>query len=217
MYSIFKLFAGRNSILTLITNKVRLRDLKLPDDYIRIAQLFNSIEPGSATFEALEEEDRRIPQISTLTLNENELLTGFGRIRVLAETNDGQVIGYGASWRAPWSDPGELASIFCVHPDYQRQGVGELILSHLENWAASQKASVLLSEVKDWIPGSLPFAEKHGFLLEAHIFGLRLNLNQLDFSKFADPIHRLKDSSYTFVTLADIAGELSEKNYMNCM
>ncbi|WP_179292723.1 GNAT family N-acetyltransferase [Bacillus sp. 7884-1] len=130
---------------------------------------------------------------------------------MLAENANGQVIGYGSSWRAPWSDPGELASTFCVHPDYQRQGVGELILSHLENWAASHKASVLLSEVKDWIPGSLPFAQKHGFLLDAHIFELRLNLHQLDLTKFADPVHRLQDSGITFVSLADTAGEVSEK------
>jgi hypothetical protein len=129
----------------------------------------------------------------------------------VAEHSDGQVIGYGASWRAPWSDPGELASTFCVHPDYQRQSVGELILSYLENWAASHKASVLLSEVKDWITGSLPLAKKHGFLLDAHIFELRLNLNQLDFTKIADPIHRLKESGIIFVSLADIPGEVSEK------
>ncbi|PAE37232.1 hypothetical protein CHI06_20785 [Bacillus sp. 7884-1] len=165
----------------------------------------------STTVEALEDEDCHIPQKSTLSLNDQGLLTGFGRIRVLAENANGQVIGYGSSWRAPWSDPGELASTFCVHPDYQRQGVGELILSHLENWAASHKASVLLSEVKDWIPGSLPFAQKHGFLLDAHIFELRLNLHQLDLTKFADPVHRLQDSGITFVSLADTAGEVSEK------
>jgi ribosomal protein S18 acetylase RimI-like enzyme len=130
---------------------------------------------------------------------------------VLVETTNGQVIGYGASWRAPWSDPGELASTFCAHPDYQRQGVGELILSYLENWAASHQASVLLSEVKDWIPGSLPFAQKHGFLLDAHIFELRLDLMNLDVTQFSNIVHRLKDSGITFVTLADIPGEASEK------
>ncbi|MEH7176977.1 GNAT family N-acetyltransferase [Neobacillus vireti] len=194
-----------------LSTKIRLRNLQLPEDYQHIATLFNSIEPGSATVEALEDEDRHIPQTSTLTLNDNGLLTGFGRLRVLAENTEGQVIGYGTSWRAPWSDPGELASTFCVHPSYQRQGVGELILSYLENWAASQNASVIFSEVKDWVPGSLPFAEKHGFVLEAHIFELRLNLKQLDLTKLADPIHRLKDTGYYFVTLADIAGEVSEK------
>jgi GNAT superfamily N-acetyltransferase len=194
-----------------LSTKVRIRDLQLPEDYAHIAKLFNSIEPDSSTVEALVNEDQLIPTTSNLTLDENGLLTGFGRIRVLAEHTDGKVIGYGASWRAPWSDPGELASTFCVHPDYQRQGVGELILSHLENWAASHKTSFLLSEVKDWIPGSLPFAQKHGFVLDAHIFELRLNLNQLDFSKFPGPIHKLKDSGITFVTLADIPGERSEK------
>jgi GNAT superfamily N-acetyltransferase len=193
------------------STKVRLRDLQLPVDYKHIAVLFNSIEPGSTTVEALEDEDRHIPQKSALTLNDKGLLTGFGRIRVLAENTNGQVIGYGASWRAPWSVPGELASTFCVHPDYQRQGVGELILSYLKNWAASHQAFVLLSEVKDWIPGSLPFAQKHGFLLDAHIFELRLNVNQLDLSKLADPVHRLQDSGITFVTLAEISAEASEK------
>jgi GNAT superfamily N-acetyltransferase len=193
-----------------ISTKVKLRNLTLPEDYAHIARLINSIEPGSTTIEALENEDQHIPTTSSLTLDENGLLTGFGRIRVVAEHSDGQVIGYGASWRAPWSDPGELASTFCVHPDYQRQGVGELIIFHLENWAAYHKASVLLSEVKDWIPGSLPFAKKHGFLLDAHIYELRLNLNQLDSTKIEDPVHRLKDSGITFVTLADIPGEVSE-------
>jgi GNAT superfamily N-acetyltransferase len=194
-----------------ISTIIRLRDLQLPEDYKHIALLFNSIEPGSTTLESLEDEDRHIPQKSTLTLNDQGLLSGFGRIRVLAEHSYGQVVGYGASWRAPWSDPGELASSFCVHPDFQRQGVGELILAHLESWAGSHKASVLLSEVKDWIPGSLPFAQKHGFLLDTHIFELRLNLNQIDLTNFADSVHRLQNSCITFVTLADISGEVSEK------
>lgn len=197
--------------MTINNTKVRLRDLRLPEDYVHLAHLFNTIEPGSTTAEALEDEDRHIPQTSTLTLNDNGLLTGFGRIRVIAENTDGHVIGYGASWRAPWSDPGELASTFCVHPSYQRKGVGELILSHIVNWATSHKASILLSEVRDWILGSLPFAQKHGFLQEAHIFELGLNLNHLDLTKFADPVHKLKDSGLTFVTLADIPGEVSEK------
>lgn len=194
-----------------ISTKVKLRELRLPEDYTHIAKLFNSIEPGSTTVEALENEDRHIPAVSSLTLNENGLLTGFGRMRVAAENSDGQVIGYGAAWRAPWSDPGELASTFCAHPDYQRQGVGSFILAHIENWAADHKASVLLSEVKDWIPGSLPFAHKHGFTLDAHVFEIVLELNQLDLKKTDETLHRLKESSITFLTLADIPGQASEK------
>jgi GNAT superfamily N-acetyltransferase len=194
-----------------ISTKVKLRDLRLPEDYPLIANLFNSIEPGSTTVEALENEDRHIPDTSSLALDENGLLTGFGRMRVIAENTTGQVIGYGASWRAPWSDSGELASTFCVHPSYQRQGVGSLILAHIENWAANHKASLLLSEMKDWIPGSLPFAQKHGFSLDAHVFELVLDLNQLDLKKTDETIHRLKDSGITFHTLADIPGEISEQ------
>jgi hypothetical protein len=45
-----------------ISTKIKLRDLQLSGDYQHIASLFNSIEPGSTTVEALEDEDRQIPQ-----------------------------------------------------------------------------------------------------------------------------------------------------------
>jgi hypothetical protein len=72
-----------------ISTTVTLRDLRLPEDYTLIANLFNSIEPESTTLEALENEDRHIPAVSSLTLDENGLLTGFCRMRVVAENSDG--------------------------------------------------------------------------------------------------------------------------------
>jgi hypothetical protein len=53
-----------------ISKKIMLRDLQLREDYKHIAVLLNSIEPGSTTVEALKDEDRHIPQESTLTLND---------------------------------------------------------------------------------------------------------------------------------------------------
>ena len=106
----------------------RIREINIPDDYESLAALMNLIEPGSASAKSLEEEDRQIPTTSSLKLDENGLLVGFGRTRVVAETEDSQIIGFGAAFRAPWIDPGKVGSEFCVHPDFRGQGVGEMIL-----------------------------------------------------------------------------------------
>jgi GNAT superfamily N-acetyltransferase len=187
----------------------KLREIKIPEDYEQLAQLFNLIEPNSTTIQSLEEEDRQMPTTSHLKKNENGQLIGFGRIRVIAENEEGRMIGYGASYRAPWVDPGQLASIFCVHPDFRGQGVGSMILSHIENWANEQEASVLLTIVMDWIDGSLPFVQKRGFSLDAHVFDLELALKQFESTKYAGFIQQVTNSGIQFVTLADLPEEES--------
>lgn len=190
----------------------RLREIRIPEDYEQIANLFNLIEPGSTTAESLEEEDQQMPTTSNLKLNENGLLVGFGRTRVIAESEDGLIIGYGASYRAPWVEPGQLASIFCVHPDFRGQGVGSMLLSHIENWANEQEASVLLTIVMDWIDASLPFVQKRGFSLDAHVFDLELDLNQFDSTKLTGFAKQVTNSGIQFMTLADLPEEESLHN-----
>ncbi|WP_066319204.1 GNAT family N-acetyltransferase [Bacillus sp. FJAT-29814] len=193
-----------------VSSIAKLREIKIPEDYEQLAILLNLIEPGTATAQSLEEEDRQIPTSSTLKLNENGLLVGFGRTRVIAETEEGQIIGYGAAFRAPWVDPGQVGSEFCVHPDYRGQGVGEMILSHINNWANGHQASVLSSIVMDWIDGSLPFVQKRGFVLDAHVFELELDVNQFDAPKYAGFVDQVISSGIQFVTLAEQPGEESE-------
>jgi GNAT superfamily N-acetyltransferase len=204
--------------LNIQNTEVKLREIRIPEDYVQLANLFNLIEPGSATAQSLEVEDQQIPTKSNLKKDENGRLVGFGRTRVIAENSDGQIIGYGASFRAPWVDPGQLGSVFCVHPDFRRQGVGTRILSHLENWANEQQADVLLSELKDWIDDSLPFVQKRGFSLDAHVYELVLDLNQFETTKYTDLIEKVTKSGIQFVTLAQVHGEESEqKLYELCV
>ena len=201
-----------------VSTIARLRDIRIPEDYEQIANLFNMIEPGSTTAQSIEEEDQQMPTTSNLKLNENGLLVGFGRTRVIAENKEGQIIGYGASYRAPWADPGHVGSIFCVHPDFRGQGVGDMILSHIENWANEHKASVLSSTVMDWIDAALPFVQNRGFSLDAHVFDLVLDLNQFDSTKYIDLIEQIEKSGIQFITLADVPGEESEhKLYELCV
>lgn len=195
-----------------------LRDMRIPDDYEQIAELMNMIEPGSATAQSLKDEDSQMPAESNLKLNEDGLLAGFGRTRIIAENEEGRIIGYGACFRAPWVDPGNVGSIFCVHPDFRGQGVGGRILSHIENWANEHQASVLSSIVMDWIDASLPFVQNRGFSVDAHVFDLVLDANRFDPAAYADSVEQAAKSGIQVVTLADLPGEKSEgKLYELCV
>ncbi|WP_213371764.1 GNAT family N-acetyltransferase [Mesobacillus boroniphilus] len=200
------------------SSELKLRDIIIPEDYEQLADLLNMIEPGSASAQSLEEEDRQMPSTSNLKINEDGLLVGFGRTRVIAKNVKGQIIGYGASFRAPWVDPGNVGSVFCVHPDFRGKGIGERILAHLENWANEQQASVLSSIVMDWIDDSLPFVQKRGFSVDAHVFDLELDVNQFNYAKYANIVERVAKSGIQFTTLADLTGEDSEsKLYELCV
>lgn len=200
------------------SSDIKLRDMKVPDDYERLATLLNMIDPGSTTAQSLEEEDRQIPATSNFKMNEDGLLVGFGRTRVVAEDENGQIIGYGASFRAPWVDPGNLGSVFCVHPDFRGKGIGERILTHLENWANEHQASELSSIVMDWVDDSLSFVQKRDFVVDAHIFDLELDLHQFKKAKYGDAVVQVIQSGIQLTTLADLAGEDSEaKLYELCV
>ncbi|WP_226646026.1 GNAT family N-acetyltransferase [Mesobacillus subterraneus] len=200
------------------TSEIKLREMKVPEDYKQLANLLNMIDPDSTTAQSIEEEDRQMPATSNFKLNEDGLLVGFGRTRVVAEDEKGQIVGYGASFRAPWVDPGNLGSVFCVHPDFRGKGIGERILAHLENWANENKASVFSSIVMDWIDDSLPFVQNRGFVVDAHIFDLELDLNQFNFAKYEDTVEQVTKSGIQFTTLGELHGEDSEsKLYELCV
>jgi GNAT superfamily N-acetyltransferase len=196
----------------------KLREMKVPDDYEQLAILLNLIEPGTTTAQSLEEEDRQIPSSSSLKVNDTGLLVGFGRTRVVVETEDGQIIGYGACFRAPWVEPGQVGSQFFVHPDFLRQGIGSMILLHIENWANEHQASVFSSIVMDWMDDSLTFVEKRGFTVDAHIFELELDVNTFNTEKYGNSIKLVTNKGIRFVTLADLDGEEpQQKLYKLCV
>lgn len=192
------------------SSSVTLRDIQVPEDYEMLANLLNMIEPDSTTAQSLQDEDMQMPATSNLRLDEDGRLVGFGRIRVIAESEEGQIIGYGTCFRAPWVEPGQLGSTFCVHPEFRKQGVGEMILSYLVNWAIENKASELTSIVMDWIDGSVPFVEKRGFIVDAHVFELALNLLQ-----FENKNSLVEIPGVEFVTLAELPVEESEQKLYN--
>ncbi|MGD8191433.1 GNAT family N-acetyltransferase [Brevibacillus ginsengisoli] len=188
-----------------------LRHIHLPEDYNQLAMLLNSIQPDSVSVEQLQEQDLPVPTDSSLYMDEAGQLNGYGRERVVVQNAEGTIIGYGKAWRTPWTSPGSVCSLFCVHPDFRNQGIGETILAHLENWAKSVGSTLLLSELKDWIPASLPFVQNRGYLLDAHVVDLALDVTRFDQTKWKHIVIQLQESGIKFLTLADEPTEESER------
>lgn len=140
-------------------------------------------------------EDKQIPAQSRLFLDANRKLGGFGRERFIAESADNrEIMGYAQIWRAPWTPPGCLSTLFYVAPEHRGKGVGTALLTHLLQWAKSQQADTVMSELKDWVPHTLDFAVRHGFTLDAHIYELHLDVGSIDASEGSAGLSSLEQS-----------------------
>jgi hypothetical protein len=74
--------------------KFAIRPLKLPHDYDRIAELFNSIYFDAKSGEDLENADNHIPLEDNLRTFEYGYITGFCLIRAVAVNENDNVIGF---------------------------------------------------------------------------------------------------------------------------
>lgn len=183
-----------------------LRPFQIPEDYVALSTFYNQLQPGVLTPDDLAAEDKQIPAQSRLFLDTDNRLGGFGRERIVAEcTKTKAMIGYAQIWRAPWTPPGCLSSLFYVEPEHRGQGVGTALLSHLIQWAKQQQADIVMSELKDWISHSLAFVSRHGFTVDAHVFELHLDLDTFDASEEEEIRSSLEQCGITFCTLADLS------------
>lgn len=153
-----------------------IRKIRTPDDYASIAEILGYVFSEPTTAENLADEDAKIPDTGSLWINEDGLLAGFDRYRLVAVNEKGEIVGYGISWRAPWTEAGELNHLLAVHPDYRKQGIGRALYKELENWAVLNGASKLNYEVNDHEASSITFAEHRGFEQERHLFESVLEL-----------------------------------------
>ncbi|WMT43011.1 GNAT family N-acetyltransferase [Paenibacillus sp. D2_2] len=154
--------------------------MQTPDDYSEVANLLNYILSEEIHADNLAIEDSKIPAVGSLGKNESGLLTGYDRMRIVAVDEKGVIVGYGISWRAPWTAAGELNHALIVNPHYRNQGIGAALYKKLEQWAYDIGASKLNYEVHDDQDSSLAFAREHGYEQERHNFESVLELNSFD-------------------------------------
>lgn len=189
-----------------------LRPLRLPEDYAPLADLLNThfAEPTSA--ERLEEEDKQLYEVGHTWKNEQGLLLGYDRSRVVAVNEQNELLGYVWVWRAPWTEPGYVCMTLVVEPEVQKQGVGEALLRHAYDWAEGIGASAFITVVWDDQPEALGFANKRGFIVERHTYQSVLQLKPASSDlKVSDPAAVLQENGLRLLTLADEPGEESER------
>lgn len=178
-----------------------VRPIQLPEDYGPVAELLSAIQGAPVTADSLQAEDSQIPTKANLSCNEEGKLTGFARSRWLAVSETGAPLGYAVSWRAPWTKPGAVCSLFGVHPDARLQGIGRLLAQTIEEWARSIGAELLMGELPDQPSGTDRFIERTGLFSPVHIQKYRLDLTTWSPSANLPSIEGLR-----FFTLADAPG-----------
>lgn len=184
---------------------ITLRSLQLPDDYEQLAALLNQVWSEPTTAQSLLEADQKLYEVGHTYMDDNGLLAGYDRERKVAVTADGEIAGYAWSWRAPWTEPGYLCNTLVVREAFRTQGIGQLLLQHIGQWALQIGASALITEAWDDQPASVRFAHNRGFVTERHAFQSLLKLDQAYEVPVMPEIGNLR-----FLTLADAPGEESE-------
>ncbi|MBD2871619.1 GNAT family N-acetyltransferase [Paenibacillus arenilitoris] len=190
---------------------ITLRALRLPEDYEAIARLLNTVWSEPSTADSLHEADEKLYEVGHTWMDENGLLAGYDRERRVAVTEDGEIIGYAWSWRAPWTEPGYLCNTLVVAEACRNRGAGKLLLRHMAEWASGLGASAMLAEVWDDNEAAIGFARRRGFVIERHAYQSLLRLGgdnerlERALSGFTEP------PGIRFLTLADEPGENSER------
>ncbi|CAG7657290.1 GNAT family N-acetyltransferase [Paenibacillus allorhizosphaerae] len=189
-----------------------IRNVRLPDDYRSIARVLNSHLSEPTTPERLEAENAKISAQGKLTKDDAGFLTGFDRLKLVAEDREGHIVGYGISWRAPWTPAGELHHTLVVEPKARKQGAGGMLYERMAQWALEVGASQINYTVKDNDPDALRFAETRGFRKIRYSFESVLDLRKRGSASSLDAgASFLEAQGIRLMTLSQFPGEASEQ------
>lgn len=134
----------------------------------------------------------------------NAPATSTNEWRLVAETDDGQVVGYGHALRDDWMEPGLFWANIAVAQAARRQGIGSLIHEALLDWLRPRNGATLLISVYDHLPQSVQFAEGRGFEIERHIFESTLDLTTFDEQPLLSALDAAQAAGLRFATMADL-------------
>lgn len=175
-----------------------IRPLEAPADYPALARLLTRINPDPSTPESLAEADQRTPE-------------GTVRLRLVAQSARGELVGYGAARRFPYEREGQFTLGVQVAPDHRGRGTGSALLAAAERFAREQGAARFRALVRDDDPTSLTYAQKRGFVQERHCFWSTLDVNAFDEGLCVSAVAALEAGGIRFASLADEPGEATER------
>ncbi|OXA79990.1 putative acetyltransferase [Flavobacterium aquidurense] len=90
---------------------------------------------------------------------------------LLATIND-QIVGYGTLKNGNYID------FFCVHKDFQRQGIADKVFTELEHEAIKENSKTITADISIT---AKPFFEKKGFVVKAKQKNMRLGVELINY------------------------------------
>jgi len=183
---------------------LKIRPIRIPDDFGRVVDIYNTIMPEPHTVQQFIEWEQNAPA---------------SRIREwVVATVDDYVVANGGAERVPWMAPGVFSLHVRVDPDYRRQGAGQALLEHVEGWARAQGATLLRATVRDHMAESVAWAQARGYEIERHIFESTLDVPAFDeAARFPGVVERAEAEGFRFHTLAEMPGEATERMIYDCV
>jgi GNAT superfamily N-acetyltransferase len=182
----------------------QVRPVRTPEDFAPIAELISSLEPEPATAEQLAESYANRP-------------AGDPFLTFVAEDDAGKIVGFGQGLHFNWHAPGKFYVWVLVDRGVRRQGLGSVLVTRVESWAREQGATLLEGTVRDNAPDSEAYGERRGYRRDRHIFESTLDLAAFDETRFAGAVERVRQGGIRFFTLADEAGEETERKLYEFM
>ncbi|MFF1905602.1 GNAT family N-acetyltransferase [Kitasatospora sp. NPDC058218] len=137
-------------------------------DYPPLARLLSATELRPVTPAALRAQDAELPSHGSLYAAPGKPVTGFGRIRLVAADPDGELLAYATAWRAPWTPPGDIASLVVGSAGLPPERLLPLT-DALEGWARGAGARRLLGELPDDGTALLRLLTARGHQVDAHV------------------------------------------------
>ena len=178
--------------------KTRLRDFTSHDIPPLVAILNQVFADEPTTVEQQEHGERTYP-------------AGNPRLRLAAETEEGQIAGYGECLFPFWTAQPSYYSVFViVDPAWQRRGIGQALLGALTPFAQEQGYHKLRTNCREDSASTVRFLEQAGFVQIGIRFESALDLRSFDEAPFLAKVERVKAVGYEVITLAEARKQDSE-------
>lgn len=128
---------------------------------------------------------------------------GNPRVRRVAETAVGQIVGYADCQHPFWSNLAGVYAVFlAVAPEWQGHGIGRALLATVTPFAVAQGATRLRASCKEDNPRTVRFLEKSGFARIGIRFEAVLDVQPFAETPFLPAAKQAEAAGYDIITLA---------------
>lgn len=123
---------------------------------------------------------------------------------VASKNDDGKVVAYCDYSHMPnMFHPKKFWVMICVHPKWQNKGIGSSLYNLIMEELHKLGAVCIRTSAKEDMIETVSFLMKRGFKEKMRSWEYRLNVDDFDFSRFANYLERVKDQGIGISTLAE--------------